>query len=321
LLLAVLALAAVAVGAAGEPHGGCDYDFGAGNGTAYLVVNNPYNLALFLYITYQSGERNNWTDLPISNTRVVVFCGLGHGWLYIQQHALPLRSPLVWYPLAVPRYVVLRAGESATMSVTTLFAPAATIAVAFLLFVAVVLRPRLKQSAVYALPDALRDAEILRFVSPVGIVASIVMIFIVPLIVLLAYGPFVLPTYGPLNGLFFLNILEQIRGLISSFVGYVDDVGNSPWNEIMALLVMYLISSLGGFYLSFRRGLWTYYYILASFIINTYIYINYSKSLLSFLLFTLSITIPLTSSITLILFYNLFMVSFLSAYGIATFIL
>jgi hypothetical protein len=320
LLLAVLALAAVALGATYEPHEGCDYDFGAGNGTAYLVVNNPYNLALFLYITYQSGERNNWTDLPISNTRVVVFCGLGHGWLYIQQHALPLRSPLVWYPLAVPRYVVLRAGESATMSVTTLFAPAATIAVAFLLFVAVVLRPRLKRSAVYALPDALRDAEILRFVSPVGIVASIVMIFIVPLIVLLAYGPSVLPTYGPLNGLLFLNILEQIRGLISFFVGYVDDVGNSPWNEIMALLVMYLISSLGGFYLSFRRGLWTYYYILASFIINTYIYINYSKSLLSFLLFTLSITIPLTSSITLILFYNLFMVSFLFAYGIATFI-
>ncbi len=320
LLLAVLALAAVALGATREPHEGCDYDFGAGNGTAYLVVNNPYNLALFLYITYQSGERNNWTDLPISNTRVVVFCGLGHGWLYIQQHALPLRSPLGWYPLAVPRYVVLRAGESATMSVTTLFAPAATIAVAFLLFVAVVLRPRLKRSAVYALPDALRDAEILRFVSPVGIVASIVVIFTVPLIVLLAYGPFVLPTYGPLNRLFFLNILEQIRGLISSFVGYVDDFGNSPWNEIMALLVMYLISSLGGFYLSFRRGLWTYYYILASFIINTYIYINYSKSLLSFLLFTLSITIPLTSSITLISFYNLFMVSFLFAYGIATFI-
>jgi hypothetical protein len=56
LLLAVLALAAVAVGAAGEPHEGCDYDFGAGNGTAYLVVNNPYNLKLSLNIIYQIGE-------------------------------------------------------------------------------------------------------------------------------------------------------------------------------------------------------------------------------------------------------------------------
>jgi hypothetical protein len=40
LFLAVLALAAVALGAAW----GCDYDFGVSNGTAYLVVNNPYNL-------------------------------------------------------------------------------------------------------------------------------------------------------------------------------------------------------------------------------------------------------------------------------------
>ncbi len=56
LLLAVLALAAVALGATQEPQGGCDYDFGAGNGTAHLVVNNPYNLTLSLDITYQSGE-------------------------------------------------------------------------------------------------------------------------------------------------------------------------------------------------------------------------------------------------------------------------
>jgi hypothetical protein len=132
LLLAVLALAAVALGATREPHEGCDYDFGAGNGTAYLVVNNPYNLNLSLNIIYQIGERKNSTVLNVLNTRVIAFCGLGHGWLYIQQHESPLRSPLAWYPLAVPRYVVLRAGESATMSVTTLFAPAVTIAAAFL---------------------------------------------------------------------------------------------------------------------------------------------------------------------------------------------
>ena len=52
LLLAVLVLAAVALGATYEPQGGCDYDFGAGNGTAYLVVNNPYNLKLPLNIIY-----------------------------------------------------------------------------------------------------------------------------------------------------------------------------------------------------------------------------------------------------------------------------
>jgi len=75
LLLAVLALAAVAVGATYEPHGGCDYDFGAGNGTAYLVVNNPYNFALYLNIAYQSGERKNSTDLKISNTIVRLIPG------------------------------------------------------------------------------------------------------------------------------------------------------------------------------------------------------------------------------------------------------
>jgi hypothetical protein len=68
LLLAALALAAVALGATYEPHGGCDYDFGAGNGTAHLVVNNPYNFALYLNITYQSDERKYSTDLKISNT-------------------------------------------------------------------------------------------------------------------------------------------------------------------------------------------------------------------------------------------------------------
>jgi len=152
------------------PHGGCDCDFGAGNGTAYLVVDNPYGPTLPLDITYHigGGERNDSMVLNVSETRAVVFCGLGDGWLYIQQHASPLRRPLAWYPLAVPRYVVLQAGESATMSVTTLFAPAATIAVAFLLLVAVALRPRLRRSAVYALPDALRDADIWRPASNVG---------------------------------------------------------------------------------------------------------------------------------------------------------
>jgi hypothetical protein len=82
-----MALAAVALGAAGEPHEGCDYDFGAGNGTAYLIVNNPYNLKLYLNITYQRGEHKYSEGLSISNTRVIVFCGLGHGWLYIQQNA------------------------------------------------------------------------------------------------------------------------------------------------------------------------------------------------------------------------------------------
>jgi len=319
-----LALAAVAVGAACVPHGGCDCDFGAGNGTAYLVVDNPYGpygLTLPLDITYHigGGARSVSMALNVSETRAVVFCGLGDGWLYIQQHASPLRSPLVWYPLAVPRYVVLRAGESATMSVTTLFAPAATIAVAFLLLVAVAFRPRLRRSAVYALPDALRDADIRRLASNVGGMAStvIVMTFIILillLITLLAYGSPLLRE-SPV-----LDVLERIRSLLSFLVGHVDDIGSIPMMDITALLVMYMISSLGGFYLTFRRGLWTYSYLLISFLINISLFIKFSKSLLFFLLFTLSITIMLTSSVILLSFYNLFMTFFLSTYGIAIFI-
>jgi uncharacterized protein YodC (DUF2158 family) len=299
LLLAVLALAAVAVGAAGEPHGGCDYDFGAGNGTAYLVVNNPYNFVLSLNITYQSGEHKYSEVRSISNTRVIVFCGLGHGWLYIRQNASPLRSPLALYPLAVPRYVVLRAGESATMSVTTLFAPAVTIAAAFLLLVAFTLRPRLRQSAVYALPDALRDENIL--------IVGLIIISIVAII----YSLFIL---------LFIPLIGKLSTDVS-------DVSNDPLTELMILSAMYITLSLGGFYLSFRRRLWTYYYLLIIFLINLLLCINYSKSLLSSLLFILSVaillvssTILFTSSIALLSFYNLFMVSFLSAYGIATFI-
>ncbi len=314
LLLAVLALAAVALGATREPQGGCDYDFGAGNGTAYLVVNNPYNLKLPLNITYQIGERKNSTVLNVSSTRVIAFCGLGHGWLYIQQHASPLRSPLAWYPLAVPRYVVLRAGESATMSVTTLFAPAATIAAAFLLLVAVALRPRLSRSAVYALPDALRERGVLRPVPHVGvllpIVIVVVLLFIVLLIVLLTYGLFQSP---------FLDILELIRSLLL-FIGHVDDIGNDPLMEIIALLILFMSSSLGGFYLTFRRGQWTYSYLLISFLVNIFLFTKLSKSLLFFLLFTLSIVILFTSSVALLSFYNMFMVFFLSTYGIARFI-
>jgi hypothetical protein len=299
LLLAVLALAAVAVGTTREPHGGCDYDFGAGNGTAYLVVNNPYNFVLSLNITYQSGEYKYSEVRNVSNTRVIVFCGLGHGWLYIRQHASPLRSPLALYPLAVPRYVVLRAGESATVSVTTLFAPAVTIAAAFLLLVAVALRPRLRRSAVYALPDALRDENIL--------IVGLIIISVVAI------------TYS-LFSLLFIPLIGKLSTDVS-------DVSNDPLTEVMILSAMYITFSLGGFYLSFRRGLWTYYYLLIIFLINLLLCINYSKSLLSFLLLSLSVvillassTILFTSSIALLSFYNLFMVSFLSAYGIATFI-
>jgi hypothetical protein len=303
LLLAVLALAVVALGATREPHEGCDYDFGAGNGTAYLIVNNPHNLKLSLIITYQIGERKNSTVLDVLNTRVIAFCGLGYGWLYIQQNASQLRSPLALYPLAVPRYAVLRAGESATMSVTTLFAPAVTIAVAFLLLVAIALRPRLSRSAVYALPDALRDENIhIKYFS-----------FI--LMVLIAFIP-----------LYLLFILLISRLPISN------DIGDNPLTEVMVLSMIYITSSLGGFYLSFHRGLFTYYYLVISVLANLFLYIKYSGSLLSFSLFTLSIVILitilvissiiflLTLSIFLFSFYNLFMTFFLSAYGIAALI-
>jgi hypothetical protein len=298
LLLAVLALAAVALGATREPHGGCDYDFGASNGTAYLVVNNPYNLKLSLNINYQSGEHKYSEVRDISNTRVIVFCGLGHGWLYIRQNASPLRSPLALYPLAVPRYVVLRAGESATMSVTTLFAPAVTIAAAFLLLVAFTLRPRLRQSVIYALPDALRDDYI--HIKHFSLIVTIPIVFL-PLIL--------------------LYILMIGKLPISN------DTGSDPLKEVIVLLVMYITSSLGGFYLSFYRESFTYYYLFNSILTNLFLYINYSGSFLFFLLFTISVIILLTSrvvlytlSITLHSLLNLFMVSFLSAYGIAIFI-
>ena len=301
LLLAALALAAVALGAMYEPHGGCDYDFGAGNGTAYLVVNNPYNLMLPLNIIYHSGKHNHSEGLSISNTRVIVFCGLGHGWLYIRQNVSRLMEPLAGFPLAVPRYVVLRAGESATMSVTTLFAPAATIAAAFLLLVAVVLRPRLSRSAVYALPDALREEDVY--------IKSYNFFYIVLVIFLLLF-------------LLFFQLVYRLP--ISS------DIGGDPFKELIVLLVVYITSSLGGFYLSFHRGLLTYYYLVISILINLFLLIYYHVAVLSLSLFILSIFILLAlfitppsitfSSITLLSFYNLSMTSFLFVYGVATFI-
>jgi hypothetical protein len=285
LLLAVLALAAVALGATREPHEGCDYDFGAGNGTAYLVVNNPYNLNLSLVITYQIGERKNSTALNVSNTRVIAFCGLGHGWLYIQQNASQPGSPLMWYPLAVPRYAVLRADESATIFVTTLFAPAVTISIAILLIVAITLRPRLRRSAVYALPDELRGMDIRELLS---------------LLLFFVFISFLL---------FVLRVYEW-----------------SPSPELASLLFnMYISLTLGSFYLSFRRGLWTYYFLFISSLINAFLIIKATNSPVLFVLFVLLFiiwygTILLTSSVALLSFYNLLVLFFLSTYGIAIFI-
>jgi hypothetical protein len=285
LLLAVLALAAVALGATREPHGGCDYDFGAGNGTAYLVVNNPSNFVLYLSITYQRGGHKYSTVLNVSNTRVIAFCGLGHGWLYIQQHESPPGTPLVWYPLADPRYVVLRAGESATMSVTTLFELAVKISIVLFLTVVIKLKPRLRRSAVYALPDTLRGMDI----GELTFVLLFSMFIFILLYVLLAYELPLLP--------------------------------ESVFSVLISLLAMYTMLSLGGFYLSFRRGVWTYYFLLISFLINIFLAINVLKShLLFFLLFILYITMLLTSSVTLLSFYNMFMSFFLLTYGSAVLI-
>jgi len=288
LLLAVLALAAVALGATLEPHEGCDYDFGAGNGTAHLVVNNPYNLKLSLDITYQIGERKNSTVLNVLNTRVFVFCGLGYGWLYIRQNASQFNESLAGYPLAVPRYVVLRAGESATMFVITLFAPAAIIAVVFFLLVAIKLKPKLKRSAVYALPDELRGLDILEHQS---------MLFFVIFTVILLAALLVYKSSLPPESAFF-NI-----------------------TSLATILFIYLTLSLGGFYLSFRRGVWTYHFLLISFLINIYLIITFSKSYFLLLLYLiLFITVIITSNVTLFSLYNLFMAFFLFTYGIAVLI-
>jgi len=254
LVLAVLALAAVAVGAACVPHGGCDCDFGAGNGTAYLVVDNPYGLTLPLDITYHigGGERSDSMALNVSETRAVVFCGLGDGWLYIQQHTSPLGSPLMFYPLAVPRYVVLRAGESATITVTTLFAPATTIAVAVFLLVVIALRPKLGRWTVYAIPETLRATAIRSAIwsSTTSIISVISIIFEILLL---------LDLFLPVSPL--SNILGLIRDALSPLVGYISDVsGNLIW-ELIALIAIYVVWSLGGFYLTFHRRQWIYIYI------------------------------------------------------------
>ncbi len=290
LLLVVLALAAVALGATYEPHGGCDYDFGAGNGTAYLVVNNPYNFELSLNITYRNGEHKYSEVLSISTTRVIVFCGLGHGWLYIRQNASPPGTPLMWYPLAVPRYAVLRAGESATMFVTTLLAPAVTISIAILLIVAIMLRPRLRRSAIYAIPDELRGIDIMELIS---------MLLIIP---------------------FILSV-----SLLAIYTWPLSH--ESALTDIISILLVYLLSSLGGFYLSFKRGLFAYYLILVGFFIDIIFLINFSKPPLAVLLFILFYFLVLpayftlrTSAIALLSFYNMSMVFFLSTYTIAVFI-
>jgi hypothetical protein len=289
LLLAVLALEAVALGATFEQQGGCDYDFGAGNGTAYLVANNPYNLKLSLNITYQIGEYKYSEVRNFSNIRVIVFCGLGNGWLYIRQNASLSGTPLVLYPLAVPRYVVLRAGESATMFVTTLFAQAVTISIGILLIVAVTLRPRLRRSAIYAVPDELRNIDIQDF---------ILILLLIPYILLLSILIVLVLTLSP----------------------------ESAFTDIGSLLLMYVISSLGGFYLSFHRGLFAYYFILVGFFIDIFLLINVSKSPLALLSFILSFyilgfySLLRTLAIALLSFYNLFMVFLLSTYGIAVFI-
>ncbi len=78
---------------------------------------------------------------------------------------------------------------------------------------------------------------------------------------------------------------------------------------------------MGSFYLSFPRGVWTYYFLLISFLINIYLIITLSKSHLLLLLYIiLFITEILTSSATLLSFYNLFMAFFLFTYGIAVLI-
>jgi hypothetical protein len=252
LLLAALALAVVALGATREPHEGCDYDFGAGNGTAYLVVNNPYNLNLSLIITYQIGERKNSTVLNVLNTRVIAFCGLGHGWLYIQQHTSPLRSPLALYPLAVPRYLVLLAGESATITAGPLFAPATAIAVAIFLLVAIALRPKLGKWAVYATPEPLRSIALWSFNRFILVLSVIEILFLLSL-------------FFPVEPQ--SDILEIIRVGLSRFVGHISDVSDNLIFELIALVAVYVIWSLGGFYLTFHRRHWIYIYLSLSLII------------------------------------------------------
>jgi hypothetical protein len=305
LLLAVLALAAVAVGAACKPHGGCDCDFGAGNGTAYLVMNNPYNFTLSLDVIYGIGEeRRASLLLNISTTRVVKFCGLGDGWLYIKQHISPLRSPLILYPLSVPRYLVLRAGESATITAGTLFAPATAIAVTIFLLAAIALRPKLGKWAVYATPEPLRAMALWSFNRFILVISVIEMLLLLSL-------------FFPVQPQ--SDILERIRVELLPFVGHISDVSDNLIFELIALVAVYVIWSLGGFYLTFHKRQWIYVYLSISFIISILLFII-SRSFLFFLVIILSVTSVLSSSIILILLYGVFMSFLLLVYGASIFI-
>jgi hypothetical protein len=175
------------------------------------------------------------------------------------------------------------------MFVTTLFAPAVTISIAILLIAAIALRPRLRRSAVYAVPNKLRDIDVGEFIS------------------VLLFTPFIL--------------------LLSVVVVYLLPLlPESAFTDIGSVLLMYIISSLGGFYLSFYRGLFAYYFILICLSLDLFLLINVSKSLLAALSFILFFSILLvycilrTLAIALLSFYNLSMVFFLSIYGTAVFI-
>ncbi len=131
---------------------------------------------------------------------------------------------------------------------TTILAPAVTISIAILLIVAITLRPRLRRSAIYAVPDELRGVNIKE------------------LIAMLLITPFILS--------------------ISILVVYLSpSLPESAPTDIGSILLMYIISSLGGFYLSFHRGLFAYYFILIGFFINIFLLINVAKSPLASLSF------------------------------------
>jgi hypothetical protein len=177
------------------------------------------------------------------------------------------------------------------MFVTTILAPAVTISIAILLIVAITLRPRLRRSAFYAVPDELRGINIQELIA---------MLLIIPA---------------------FLSI--SLLAVYEWPLIHESDI----LTDIISILLIYIISSLGDFYLSFKRGLFAYYFIIVGFFIDIVLLINFSKSPLiipSFILYYFLI-LPVyftlrTSAIALLSFYNLSMVFFLSTYTIAVFI-
>jgi len=150
----------------------CDVDYGLGNKTAYLKIDNPQNLNVTLKVTYYpytddmpvtaKWPHNTTTPtITVGRPKVVTICGLNNGTVYVQQQ-LPQPSrtiTLFSLPIATPRNAVLQPGETTTITITPAMTPTLTIAIPLFLAFITTIRPKIKRAALYAIPALERILE------------------------------------------------------------------------------------------------------------------------------------------------------------------